>query len=192
MIDGDRIRNARHRLGLSNAADLAKKLGVTPSSVRQWENGSNRPLVDKWEAIAQALEVTVSYLEGKETYELAHFKFLGIAIPDSPMLISKRIPLVNNISDILDIILLKKRGGNVTEDWRGGWIEHGSIDGDFIYISKDNYNDIKVGDILCCFIQEPRDGETVICERSGTISICSWPCEGVTPMAVVKHFVRNL
>ncbi len=60
---GDRIKRARERLGL-NQSELARRVGVRPQAVQQWENGSNFPADrDRYEQIAKVLEVTPYWLE---------------------------------------------------------------------------------------------------------------------------------
>lgn len=49
---------AREKKGLSQA-DLAKKLGVVPSTVAGWELGTHGIRMDRLEAIAKALGVKV-------------------------------------------------------------------------------------------------------------------------------------
>ena len=58
----DRIRHARHLVGISRAA-LANEVGVVPSAVAQWE-GSQRtsPTVEHLTRVAQATNVAFEWL----------------------------------------------------------------------------------------------------------------------------------
>lgn len=190
-LDPDRLRKARQTAGLKSAEELAHIIGVSPAAARQWEAGYYKPRTERLKEIAEACSTTVDYLLGNEDYEVAHLKALGIAITEAPELIKKRLPLAETISDILDIILLIRRGGNLMSDWKGGIIEQGAIDGDFVVISKIDWDDIKVGDKLCCFLQEPKAGDTVVYQHNGEIAFSVWPCDGVDPLAVMKFFIRN-
>jgi len=59
---GERIRIARRRAGLSQAA-LAQKSHVTASAVAQWEHPSGtRPDLDRLQAIATATDVPLAWL----------------------------------------------------------------------------------------------------------------------------------
>jgi transcriptional regulator with XRE-family HTH domain len=57
---GQRIRLRRHSLDMSQTA-LGKKLGVTFQQIQKYEKGTNRVGASRLQAIAQTLEVPVSY-----------------------------------------------------------------------------------------------------------------------------------
>lgn len=68
MIDniGERIKSCRIALDLT-LTDLAKKIGVSASTVRKWEIGYIKDMrSDKIQKVAEALEVTPAYLMGWE------------------------------------------------------------------------------------------------------------------------------
>jgi transcriptional regulator with XRE-family HTH domain len=58
---GDRIRNRRKALGLTQA-DLAKKVRVLNTSVCRWETGQCPPELRRLPALAKALGITVADL----------------------------------------------------------------------------------------------------------------------------------
>lgn len=60
-----RIELLRRQKGLS-VKELAALVGVTGGAVSQWENGTKSPRRDRLEALADALDTTVDYLQGKE------------------------------------------------------------------------------------------------------------------------------
>lgn len=60
---GERIRKSRKAKGLSQE-QLARKLHVTQGAVSQWEKELTRPDFDLLDALAEALDTTVSYLLG--------------------------------------------------------------------------------------------------------------------------------
>lgn len=189
MLIPERIREARTRANMSSADVLAQKLDVTPASVRQWERGDGKPRPERWQSIADSLGITIEYLEGKEDYDTARLKFKNEISSDRSLLVTKRLPLAENSSDILDIILLKQRGGDLDKEWNGSHIEGGSLDGDFIVIARMSYGRIEVGDKLCCYIKDPVDGDTVVCKDGSDIMLVEWPSTDVTPLAVVKRVV---
>lgn len=60
----DRIRQARQEAGLSQD-ELAKLVGIrSREAVSQWEKGTTSPIPKRWDALARALNVTVSWLQG--------------------------------------------------------------------------------------------------------------------------------
>ena len=63
MTFGERIKNARKRLGLTQAA-LAEKLGVSTEAVSKWERGGYSPEPDKLEALHRRLGL--SYLDPED------------------------------------------------------------------------------------------------------------------------------
>lgn len=56
-----RITQRREEQGL-NMSELARRLGVTPQSVQQWEKGRNSPRGKRLEALAQILNCTKEWL----------------------------------------------------------------------------------------------------------------------------------
>lgn len=59
----DRLKRARERMGL-NQSELARRVGVKPQSVQQWETGQNLPAgKDRYEALGRALNVSPQWLE---------------------------------------------------------------------------------------------------------------------------------
>lgn len=67
---GERIRRARERAGL-NQSELARRLGIRPQSVQQWESELNQPKGHKrYEAIGKVLGVSPQWLEYGEDAKL--------------------------------------------------------------------------------------------------------------------------
>ena len=65
-IFGPRVKELREHRGFS-VSRLAQAVGVTPSSVWQWENNGRHPRESTAEAVAHALGVEVGYLEGQDS-----------------------------------------------------------------------------------------------------------------------------
>ena len=64
-IVGDKIKQCRENQGLS-MTDLAKKTGMTISAISQFESGDRAPSLESLDKLADALEVSVDYLMGRE------------------------------------------------------------------------------------------------------------------------------
>ncbi len=62
---GENIKAARIRLGL-NQSQLAQMAGITKAAISRYEAGLREPRIEHLRSIANALEVTVGYLEGYE------------------------------------------------------------------------------------------------------------------------------
>jgi transcriptional regulator with XRE-family HTH domain len=60
-----RLRELRAKAGLSRE-ELAEKIGVKMSAVKNWENDLNMPTMDKLPALSKALKVSVRNLLPKE------------------------------------------------------------------------------------------------------------------------------
>lgn len=65
---GELIRNARRKKELSQE-ELARAIGSTKSAISRYESGKRQPEFDQIRRIANALDVTVSYLLGWDTTE---------------------------------------------------------------------------------------------------------------------------
>lgn len=64
MVDiGNLIRIGRAKKNMSQA-DLAKKLGVVPSAISQWESGKKTPSGDTLIALAQILDIISDIFPG--------------------------------------------------------------------------------------------------------------------------------
>lgn len=59
MKIGDLIKELRKEKKLTQA-DLAKKLGIAPTSVSAWERHENRPLIDKIVMMSEIFEVPMT------------------------------------------------------------------------------------------------------------------------------------
>lgn len=56
-----RLREIREKRGLRQA-ELAKKMGLQPSAISQFETGAREPSTENIQKLASALEVTTDYL----------------------------------------------------------------------------------------------------------------------------------
>lgn len=61
MPIGDRIKQRREELGLSKA-ELARRLGIKPPNISEYEGGTQRPDMDRLGSMAKVLETTVEWL----------------------------------------------------------------------------------------------------------------------------------
>ncbi len=59
----ERLQSARKRTGLS-MSEIARRLGVSPQSVQQWETGTTTPRPERIRDLAALLGVTEAYLLG--------------------------------------------------------------------------------------------------------------------------------
>lgn len=66
MTIGQRIKEARLNAGFTQKM-LADELGVSFVNVSQWENGARNPKIQTLQKIANALNVTVGYLQGYDS-----------------------------------------------------------------------------------------------------------------------------
>lgn len=63
-----RLRSAREKRDLSQG-ELAKRAGLQPSAVSQFETGSRKPSFDNLRRLANALRVSTDYLLGRVSEE---------------------------------------------------------------------------------------------------------------------------
>ena len=68
MSIGERIKLARKQNGLTQS-ELAKKLGVAVVTIGQYERDVREPRLEQQRRIADALNVTIGYLQGYESFE---------------------------------------------------------------------------------------------------------------------------
>ena len=72
MTFGDKIRNERNRLGLSQD-ELAEKIGVTRRVISSYENDSSRPRgTERYNKLAEALGVNINYLLSEDEAFIAN------------------------------------------------------------------------------------------------------------------------
>lgn len=57
------LKERKFRCGMNSVA-LAKKIGVSPVSITQWENGSRKPAYDKIIKLCKALDMDANILLG--------------------------------------------------------------------------------------------------------------------------------
>src|SRR5580693_7155679 len=63
---GERLRSTRESKGLSQA-ELGQKAGLQPSAISHFESGRRSPSFDNLRKLADALNVTIDHLLGRET-----------------------------------------------------------------------------------------------------------------------------
>lgn len=94
MSLGEHIKELRKKKGLT-LRELSKKIGISISFLSDIENSRSKPSLQKLEAIAKGLDVTVSYLLGEDNAQMPGFikencEFLYTAsCPDDVNTISK-------------------------------------------------------------------------------------------------------
>lgn len=65
---GEKIKLLREKRGLTQE-ELAEKIGVSKSSISQWENGMKEPRMGMIQKVADLFGVTKSYIIENETQE---------------------------------------------------------------------------------------------------------------------------
>jgi transcriptional regulator with XRE-family HTH domain len=105
---GQRLFNARKARGVTQQ-ELAGKIGITKRMVANYEGDSEGPAVERLTAIAQALNVTVSYLLGESTQKSTE--------PEVPATLRKHVEKLKNLppkeqKTIFHMIELATRNGN--------------------------------------------------------------------------------
>lgn len=94
MSLGEHIKELRKKKGLT-LRELSTKIGISISFLSDIENSRSKPSLQKLEAIAKGLDVTVSYLLGEDNPQMPGFikencEFLYTAsCPDDVNIISK-------------------------------------------------------------------------------------------------------
>lgn len=72
MTFGEKVRNERNRLGLSQD-ELAEKIGVTRRVISSYENDSSRPRgTERYNKLAEALGVNINYLLSEDEAFIAN------------------------------------------------------------------------------------------------------------------------
>ena len=72
MTFGEKVRNERNRLGLSQD-ELAEKIGVTRRVISSYENDSSRPRgTERYNKLADALGVNINYLLSEDEAFIAN------------------------------------------------------------------------------------------------------------------------
>lgn len=72
MTFGEKVRNERNRLGLSQD-ELANKIGVTRRVISSYENDSSRPRgTERYNKLADALGVNINYLLSEDEAFIAN------------------------------------------------------------------------------------------------------------------------
>ena len=79
---GDRIREARTKLGLTQA-QLAKQVGVSSQTVWSWEAGRAKPTHEHLEELAFRCEVGTAWILGRDVVEAEMLKEASISFYDA-------------------------------------------------------------------------------------------------------------
>lgn len=79
---GDRIREARTKLGLTQA-QLARQVGVSSQTVWSWEAGRVRPKHEHLEELAFRCEVSTAWLLGREMLEADLLREASVSFYDA-------------------------------------------------------------------------------------------------------------
>ncbi len=72
MGTGERIRNARKEKGITQR-QLGQACGIDEANIRKYESDRQNPKIETLQKIANALDISVAELLGKEKGSLAHF-----------------------------------------------------------------------------------------------------------------------
>ena len=79
---GDRIREARTKLGLTQA-QLAGQVGVSSQTVWAWEAGRVKPTHDHLEELAFRCQVSTAWLLGRDVLEAELLKEASVSFHDA-------------------------------------------------------------------------------------------------------------
>ena len=78
MTTGERIKAARKRAGLTQK-EIADRLGISSSSIAQWETGTRKPKAETLQRLADALGV--SMLDLDERFAWQPDREISITVP---------------------------------------------------------------------------------------------------------------
>ena len=79
---GDRIKEARNKLGLTQA-QLARQVGVSSQTVWSWEAGRVKPKHEHLEELAFRLEVSTGWILGRDVVEAELLKEASVSFHDA-------------------------------------------------------------------------------------------------------------
>ena len=79
---GDRIREARQKLGLTQA-ELARQVGVTSQTVWSWEAGRVKPTHEHLEELAFRCQVSTAWILGRDVLEAELLKEASVSFHDA-------------------------------------------------------------------------------------------------------------
>ena len=79
---GDRIREARTKLGLTQA-QLARHVGVSSQTVWSWEAGRVKPTYEHMEELAFRCEVSTAWLLGRDVVEAELLREASVSFYDA-------------------------------------------------------------------------------------------------------------
>lgn len=155
----DRIKEAMEKKQITQS-ELAKRTGITQSSISDWIRGKYLPKQDKVDVLAKALNVTPSYLMGWSSIEkpLNPDEINGIM----PLKKLRRIPILGQIACGNPILADENYIGYFTADDKyldsdfclyakgDSMIDAGIDDGDLVFIKKQS--DVDDGEIAAVLI----------------------------------------
>lgn len=157
----DRIKEAMGKNQITQS-ELAKKTGITQSSISDWIRGKYLPKQDKIDILSKALNVTPSYLMGWSSVEtpISTEEIKGVI----PLKKLKRIPILGQIACGDPILADENYIGYFTADDKyldsdfclyakgDSMIGAGINDGDLVFIKKQS--DVDDGEIAAVLIDD--------------------------------------
>lgn len=157
----DRITEVMEKKNVTQS-ELAKKTGITQSSISDWIRGKYLPKQDKVDLLARALDVTPSYLMGWSALDTPPNmnEIKGII----PLKKIKRIPILGQIACGDPILADENYIGYFTADDKyldsdfclyakgDSMIDAGINDGDLVFIKKQS--DVNDGEIAAVLIDD--------------------------------------
>ena len=103
---GDRIREARNKLGLTQA-QLAQQVGVSSQTVWAWEAGRVKPTHEHLEDLAFHCEVSTAWILGRDVLEAELLKEASVSFHDAV----EGLPLedVETIQNFINFVRQERR-----------------------------------------------------------------------------------
>lgn len=118
---GEKIKNVRSDAHVTQA-ELARRLGVKPQSISQYERGVKRPKIETLEKIANALGVNIACFYNMEKQETSVFSAWRDPEADPPKVETEVLVLYRNEIDGYGITTAHYEDGNVfSEDSEWNW-----------------------------------------------------------------------
>lgn len=165
------IRELREARGLMQK-DLAKLIGVAPSTFSQYETGKRQPDISTLQLIARALDVTIDELVGCET--MIPKSTGGIWIPVLGR-VAAGVPItaVEEILDYEEISLEMARSGECFAlQVKGNSMEPRIKEGDVVIVRKQS--DVESGDVAVVRINGDEAVVKKVIKKSDSMALVSF------------------